>query len=87
MSKPLESALANSRINMLFVVIGLFASVTAGVVGYNIGTASKEAIAIEAKRQYSEQMYKICFARERELEMMNSQRARRSCDYLTNALK
>lgn len=78
--------LSQNRINALLAGIGMFAAVAAFVVGYAVGhnVSEKEienarALAVST---YQQQAYKVCFAKERELESFNSQRARRSCEYL-----
>ena len=86
MTGQASEALAGSRINILLVVIGVFASITAATLGYVVGSSTQENVRQEAIISYADQMYKICFARERELESYNSQRARRSCEYLTASL-
>lgn len=76
------TTLANARVVTLLVFAGLVACIAAFVAGMATGAKGKEAEILEAKQQYAQQAYKICFVKEREIESMNSQRARRSCEWL-----
>lgn len=76
------TTLANARVVTLLTFAGLVACIAAFIAGMATGAKGKETGIEEARQQYAQQAYKICFVKEREMESMNSQRARRSCEWL-----
>lgn len=86
MANKLE-VLANSRVNILLVLVGVAFSVSSFLLGVSVGRDMQQTDIKREKQILASQLYTVCFLRERELESYNSQRARRSCEYLKEAVK